>query len=217
MADAAETIEVRQEPDVLQHASASSEDNSKGENVTEGINWEEVKVDDIPVDLLKQSKAYKDLMSESVERRQTIKRMRDAMNEPEEETSAEPQEITLTSLQEQLTQLTTILVQRDTDTARNMIAAEFNIPENLQKYIQGDSAEAMKESAEELSKAFAQPTGNNSSPTNAGVQEPVSRAREAIKRQMEVAEDFTKLPGAFSNPMAMRSGGVGDPLAKLLE
>lgn len=142
------------------------------------IDWSSVT---IPTHVVRETPEYKELLAESIERRQTISAMkRDAEKPPDENaqpTQPEQPELdpTVAALVQQVQALTQIVQngqQSERDRARAQLMKEHGIPEALASMITGETVEDMTTAAKTLAQfvvprrpesdipSGASPTGN---------------------------------------------------------
>lgn len=142
---------------------SSSEDQNKPQT----IDWSKVKVEDIPVDVVKQHKLYKDTLGESVQRRQSIKEYRQQMAElqnklaeldgekpqPKPDTNGETPKPEADPVLEAIkAEYIAFHQQEEYEKKLKAVATKHNIPEEYYTNITGDTPEEMEVSAANLAK-----------------------------------------------------------------
>ena len=225
MADAAAS-DVRQES---QEVNTNVEDVGNAQGTTEQStpNWESVDVGTIPEDLIKNSPLYKSLMTETVQRRQTIKNLRSELSDNSEDgsTDTETQESSSNSesepdsevarLRQAVEKLTQRIASEDEQSLRENVAERYALPSELREFIKGDNETDMNESAKTLSELLKKQGVGNASATNAQTtaDERTNRFKQAIKDEKARNEDFSKAPSIFDMGTQRNLGGgvVGLP------
>lgn len=157
------------------------------------IDWKQVPVTALPEEVIKATPTAKALLEETIQRRQTIKQLKDALAEkpaetPKPETQSMPDDTPMWAKQliekvssfEQQTQAQKIQSAVDAALVANKLPAE------ARKFIVGDTPEAIATSAADLAKMFApsDPTsaGNPAGGVGGDIQ---SRAMQIIKQRID--------------------------------
>ena len=206
----------------------NSEDSSQGGDNSQGIDWSKVDPNSIPESVLKNNKAYSDVLTETIQRRQTIKELREKLtdkpqnqekskDEPNQNQSQIPNE-----LQQQLDSMKEImqgLVQNAQNQQAQSIAAlrqqaavKFGIKSDaVRDRLQGNDATTIFADAEKVAKEL----GIQAPPDRTGkVGNPNIQRDKAVLNRVEAMIQGKRNPVDPYSPdlHAALGGGYVDPL-----
>lgn len=148
------------------------------------IDWSSVNVDDIPADVLKQHPLYREVLAESITRRQTIAQLKAALGDNAPQSGAQPaqpakqaEDDRLAALQEMVNQLTSRIEQdakARVERTRALAIETYGIPAELHDMVVGETEDEILARAKKLGTFIvpqphkgSTPVGNTNSATNA--------------------------------------------------
>ncbi len=141
------------------------------------IDWTKTQ---IPEDAIKNSPAYKALLAESVERRQEIKKLKDAQAAPAQDASAQTPAPTQTVVTEEM--INKIVAQElgkvQLKAQQDNLLSQFKVPVEEQDTWRDSNVEAM---TKRLQKAFGSPLNNANAGNGSGNADPYADMKVRIK------------------------------------
>lgn len=167
------------------------------ENTPVSIDWSKIDPSQIPLDVLKKTDAYAEILSESIERRKKIKALQEQVEPPQKPEAVEPsadvadplvKAITerFASLEEKLNNQLQALESAKQKTAKEAVMAQYQIPEELGQFITGSTPEELAQAAQVLSKNLRiGPEGNVGSGNASEDTDPITSMAKRIRDRLE--------------------------------
>jgi hypothetical protein len=129
------------------------------------IDWSKVSAEDIPADLVKQTGLYKGVLTESIERRQELSKLREQPAAPAQKptpTGEMPDPVR--EALDRVAKLEQSLAEERAKSWRVQAAKEAQLPDNLAKRLVGDTYEDVLADAKSIAEALPKPTAGQSAP-----------------------------------------------------
>jgi len=165
------------------------------------IDWSKVPVDALPEDVIKETPVAKKLLNETIERRKTIKQMKEALEDKPAEDATKPTAKTDDAVPEWARQLMTKVEsietttkQKDADKTVDEQMAIHKLPADVREFLTGTPDE-IKSKAAKLAKTYTQHDGT--SPGAGGTDgkdssDIVNRARAIIQAKLDGSVPVTE-------------------------
>lgn len=173
------------------------------------IDWSKIDPKTIPDTVVKQTTAFGDVLTESVQRRQEIKALKEQIKPVET-----PAEIKLDAdtpewakalvaqnkaLADKLSQVETLASKGGRDALIQAAIKANNLPTGSENWITGKTNEEITAQAAELSKTFLTPQAGGSA-GNGGTETQVDKVRAEIARRINRSGPIDPVEGSFFNP-----------------
>lgn len=173
------------------------------------IDWSKVNPADIPQELVEKHAAYKAVLTESIERRNTIKELKQQSPAGVQANSADntnPLAAEVKALQGSVNKLLELQERDALTNARNSLATQYNVPASRVKYIVGDTAEQMEQAAKELGEQRGGGVSGNSLAGNgAGDADALGALRNRIRAKAQ--DRGVETPSPFEPGIQRNRGG----------
>lgn len=171
------------------------------------IDWSKVDPKSIPANLIKANPTYAEVLSESIQRRQELKAVKDQIagtQKPAEQAQTNPNEQgfakELAEIRAQLAEVTKVASQAGRKALVDQAIEAHNLPSSSAAWITGNTPDEIKAQAAELSKTFLTPNASGS--TGAGsVATPQDKIRAAIQARIKGTNGaIDPVEGSMFNP-----------------
>lgn len=118
-----------------------------------GVDWSKINPADIPAEIVKATGLYRDVLGESIKRRETITELKKQL-QPAPDGSAPSDEIK--QLRDVVEKLVTMQAVQQEHAERVQVAVTNGLPASAAKYITGSTSEELAASVAELKKLFSE-------------------------------------------------------------
>lgn len=172
------------------------------------IDWSKVDPKSIPESVIKANPTYANVLTESIQRRQELKALKDQQAAPKPADNAQPQQqgtndALVKQLAEMQAQIKTLSEKADRSSRQGLIDAAVeahNLPAGAAAWITGTTPDEIKAQAAELSKTFLTPNAGGS--TGGGsVATAQDKIRAAIKARIQgTTGPIDPVEGSLFNP-----------------
>lgn len=181
---------------------------------TSPIDWSKVT---IPDEVLKRDPRYREVLDESIKRRQQIKALKTQLEEPEEKKPA-PQETKspqpsqpedrIDRIEKMLASIVESSQAERKAMAVKVLADKYGLPPEATAFLKGDTAEELEASASTLANLLPKKSvpSTSTSAGNPGKTD-ASALVDAIKARMAANFDFEKNDGIFGSGVQRQKGG----------
>lgn len=128
------------------------------------IDWSKVSADTIPADLVKQTPLYKDVLGESIERRQQIAKLKEQVATPPQTPEATSTPNSVQEALDRVAKLEKSLAEERANSWRVQAAKEAQLPDKFANRLVGTTYEEVLADAKSIAEALPKPAAGQTAP-----------------------------------------------------